>query len=144
MTVLDVADSCAAYVLVGEDTYILILLTVLSDSEKDIQILLPGRKCHPDKVNSSAALRSASGGMIDSLSFVHTATGCDTTSAVNRKGKRVPFRKLQAHPALCTMVQLFNDHRAPKNVIAAAGEAFLWIVYGGKIDDNLGVKRHQL
>ena len=82
--------------------------------------------------------------MIDSLSFVHTATGCDTTSAVNRKGKRVPFRKLQAHPALCTMVQLFNDHRAPKNVIAAAGEAFLCIVYGWKIDDNLGVKRHQL
>ena len=76
--------------------------------------------------------------------LVIRANGCDTTSAVNRKGKRVPFRKLQAHPALCTMVQLFNDHRAPINVIAAAGEAFLCIVYGGKIDDNLGVKRHQL
>ena len=31
--------------------------------------------------------------LIDSLLFVHAATGCDTTSAVYRKGKRVPFRK---------------------------------------------------
>ena len=33
-TALDVADTCAASVLGGEDTYLLILLTVLSDPEK--------------------------------------------------------------------------------------------------------------
>ena len=93
LTALDVADTCAASVLVGEDTDLLILLTVLSDPEKDIKMLMPGRKGHPDKVYSSAALRSALGGMVDSLLFVHAATGCDTTSAVYRKGKRVPFRK---------------------------------------------------
>ena len=144
LTALDVADTCAAYVLVGEDTDLLILLTVLSDPEKDIKLLMPGRKGHPDKVYSSAALRSALGGMVDSLLFVHAATGCDTTSAVYRKGKRVPFRKLQAQPALCTAVQVFNDPHASKNAVAAAGEAFLCVVYGGKIDDNLDVKRHQL
>ena len=93
LTALDVADTCAASVLVGEDTDLLILLTVLSDPEKDIKMLMPGRKGHPDKVYSSAALMSALGGMVDSLLFVHAATGCDTTSAVYRKGKRVPFRK---------------------------------------------------
>ena len=93
LTALDVADTCAASVLVGEDTDLLILLTVLSDPEKDIKMLTPGRKGHPDKVYSSAALRSALGGMVDSLLFVHAATECDTTSAVYRKGKRVPFRK---------------------------------------------------
>ena len=93
LTAVDVADTCAAYVLVGEDTDLLILLTVLSDPEKDIKMLMPGRKGHPDKVYSSAAMRSALGGMVDSLLFVHAATGCDTTSAVYRKGKRVPFRK---------------------------------------------------
>ena len=54
------------------------------------------------------------------------------------------FGKLQAQPALCTAVQVFNDHQASKNAVAAAGEAFLCVVYGGKIDDNLDVKRHQL
>ena len=142
LTALDVADTCAASVLVGEDTDLLILLNVLSDPEKYIKMLRPGRKCHPDKVYSSAALRSALGGMVDSLLFVHAATGCDTTSAVYRKGKRVPFRKLQAQPALCTAVQVFNDPQASKNAVAAAGEAFLCVVYGGKIDDNLDVKRN--
>ena len=47
------------------------MLTVLSDPEKEIRILMLGRKGHPDKVNSSAAPGSALGGMIDSLSFVH-------------------------------------------------------------------------
>ena len=117
LTALDVADTCAASVLVGEYTDLLILLTVLSDPL---------------------------GGMVDSVLFVHAATGCDTTSAVYRKGKRVPFRKRQAQPALCTAVQVFNDPQAFTNAVAAAGEAFLCVVYGGKIDDNLDVKRHQL
>ena len=144
LTALDVADTCAASALVGEDTDLLILLTVLSDTERDITMLMPGHKGHPDKVYSGAALRSALGGMVDSMLFLHAATGCDTTSAVYRKGKRVPFRKLQAQPALCTAVQVFNDPQASKNAVAAAGEAFLCVVYGGKIDDNLDVKRHQL
>ena len=54
------------------------------------------------------------------------------------------FGKLQAQPALCTAVQVFNDHHASKNAVAAAGEAFLCVVYGGKIDDNMDVKKHQL
>ena len=74
LTALDVVDSCAASVLVGEDTDLLILLTLLSDPEKDIIMLMPGRKGHPHNVYSSAALRSALGGMVDSLLFVHTAT----------------------------------------------------------------------
>ena len=84
------------------------------------------------------------GGGVDSLLFVHAPTGCDTTPAVYRKGKRLPFRKLQAQPALCTAVQVFNDPRTSRDHIAAAGEAFLCVVYGGKIDDNLDVKRHKL
>ena len=93
---------------------------------------MPGRKGHPDKVYSSAAPRSALGGKVDSFSFVHADTGCGTTSAVYRKGKRVPFRKLQAQPALCTAVQVFNDPQASKNAVAAAGEVFLWLVYGDR------------
>ena len=121
LTALYVADTCAASVLVGENTDIFIMLTGLSNPEKDIKRLMPGRKGHPDKVYSSAALRSALGGKVDSLLFVHAATGCDTTSAVYRKGKRVPFRKRQAQPTLCTAVQVFNDPQASKNAVAACG-----------------------
>ena len=104
---------------------------------------MSGRKGHPDKVYSHVALMSTLGGMVDSMLFAHAATSCDTTAVVYRKGKRVPFRKLQAQPALCTAIQVFNGPRASRNAIAAAGEAFLCVVYGGKIDDNLDVKRHQ-
>ena len=93
MTELDVADTCDARVLVGEDTDLLVQLIVLSDPEKYIKMLMSEREGHPDKVYSSVALRSALGGMVDSLLFVLAATGCNTTSAVYRKGKRVPFRK---------------------------------------------------
>ena len=137
------ADTCAASALVGEDTGLLILLTVLSDPEKYVDMILPGRKGHPDKVYNNAALGSVLSGMVDSFSFVPAATGCDTTSAVYRKGKHVPFRKLQSQPALSTEVQVFTDHRATRNAIAAAGEAFLCGVCGGNIDDNLDIKRHQ-
>ena len=82
--------------------------------------------------------------MVDSFSFLHAAAGCGTTSAVYRKGKHVPFRKRQSQPALSTEVQVFNDHRATRNDIAAAGEAFLCGLSGGEIDENLDVKRHQL
>ena len=84
--------------------------------------------------------------MVDSLLFVHADTGCDTTSAVycKCKCKRLPFRKLQAQPALCTAVQVFNDPRESRDDIAAAGEAFLCVVYGRKIDNYLNVKSHHL
>ena len=49
LTALDVAYTCAASVLVGEDTYLLILLTVLSDPETYIKMLMPGHKCHPTR-----------------------------------------------------------------------------------------------
>ena len=82
--------------------------------------------------------------MVDSLLFLHAATGCDSNSSVYRKGKRGPFRKLQAQPALCTAVHVFNHPQTYIHAIAAAGEAFLCVVYGRKIDNNLNVKRHQL
>ena len=84
LTELEVADTCAASVglLLGEDTDLnLIPLTVASDPEKYITIIMPGRKLY-----SSAALRSALGAMVDSTLFVHAATDCETTSAVYRKG----------------------------------------------------------
>ena len=144
LTAVDVADTCAASVLVVDDTDLLILLTVMSDPEKYIAMLMLGCKCHPYKVYNSTALRSALGWMVDSLLFLHAATGCETISAVYRKGKRLSFRKLQVQPALCTAVQVFNDLQTSRNAIAATGEALLCVVYVGKIDDHLDVKRHQL
>ena len=59
LTELDVADTCDARVLVGEDTDLLVQLIVLSDPEKYIKMLMSEREGHPDKVYSSVALRSA-------------------------------------------------------------------------------------
>ena len=57
---------------------------------------MPGRKGHPENaIYSNEALMSVLEGLVDTFFIiVHAATGWDTTSAVYRKGKRVPFRKL--------------------------------------------------
>ena len=53
-------------------------------------------------------------------------TGCDTTSAFYRKGKKLPFKKLKEDVELQHKVQVFNDSQACTEDIAAAGNLLFW------------------
>ena len=57
--------------------------------------------------------------MVDSLLFVHAATGCDTTSAIYHKDKSVLFMKVQEQPSLRTSVKVFDGPHASRNAGAA-------------------------
>ena len=132
------------------------------DAEHSIRVASSREVIIEDNIHVSMSQQEFSGNTANKVRFIALLTshlegaGCEvhhasaaadrlivlTASAVHPKGKCVPFRKRQAQPALCTVVQVFNDPQASKNAVAAAGEAFLCVVYGGKIDDNLDVKRH--
>ena len=80
--------------------------------------------------------------MTGSLLFLHAITGCDTTSAVHCKGKRVPYKKLQQNPAIHLIMQIFYDPEASADDIAVAGEAFLLVMYGEKPEGSLDKQRY--
>ncbi|KAK3889052.1 hypothetical protein Pcinc_006928 [Petrolisthes cinctipes] len=87
-------DSEQESVLVGEDTDLLVLLIALAKPQTDIKMMIPVNRAHPDKIFSSKRIQSQMGSITGSLLFLHAITGCDTTSAVYRKGKKGPFKKL--------------------------------------------------
>ena len=106
LTALVVVDVGAASVLVGEDTHLPIMVTVLSDPEKYIKTANAGKQrpsiqCLQKRGNEES-------------------TGKCGRQLVVRKGKRVPFRKLQVYPALCTSVLVFNEPQASINAGAAS------------------------
>lgn len=143
-TAIRVANTGATSVLVGEDTDLLILMCALAKPDTEIKMFIPGNKSRSDKLYSSKALQSALGEMVNSLLFIHAVTGCDTTSAPYRKGKKIPFKRLTEDAALRTQVQVFNNPNSSADVIAAAGEAFLLRMYGAKPDDSLDKARYHM
>lgn len=66
-------------------------------------------------------------------------TGCDTTSSVFRKGKRLCFTKLSKNDELRTRVNIFNNSKSSPEEVVSAGEAFLISMYqpasGKTLDD---------
>ena len=61
---------------------------------------------------------------------IHAMTGCDSTSALFRKGKKKGFNVLRKSKNLHERVEVFNTSCASKECVAAAGESFLLALYG--------------
>ena len=141
-TAIDIGDSGQESVLVGEDTDLLVLLIALAKPQTDIKMMVPADKTHPPKIFNIKRIQSEMGDMTGSLLFLHAITGCDTTSAVYRKGKRVPYKKLKENPAIRQKMQIFYDPNASRNDVAAAGEAFLLVMYGEKPEGSLDKQRY--
>ena len=121
--------SATTAVVVGEDTDLLVLIIGLADRNTNIHMLMPSNKDRPARVYSSQHLQSSLGSMSDYILFYHAMTGCDTTSAPFRKGKRLSFRKLANNDELRKHVDVFNNYGSSPNDVASAGEAFLMSMY---------------
>ena len=141
-TAISLYESERESIIVGEDADILVLLIALANPLTDIKIMNPANKFHPHKVYSSKCIQMAMGDMKNNLLFLHAMTGCDTTSAFYRKGKKLPFKKLKEDVELQHIVQVFNDSQACTEDIAAAGEAFILVMYGGRMNSNLDECRY--
>ncbi|GBN48732.1 hypothetical protein AVEN_35286-1 [Araneus ventricosus] len=75
--------------------------------------------------------------MKDVLLAVYAFTGCDTVSAIYRKGEIVPFKKVQANKALHAKLLRFNYPNADPNAVADAGKHFLVSMFGSRNTDDL-------
>ncbi|KAK5648078.1 hypothetical protein RI129_002970 [Pyrocoelia pectoralis] len=78
-------------------------------------------------------------------SYAFFVTGCDTTSALYRMGKKRAWKLLKDRPGLKTCSDIFKNPNASKEEISAAGEKFIVALYNGEEGeslDSLRVIRH--
>ncbi|GBM21273.1 hypothetical protein AVEN_149861-1 [Araneus ventricosus] len=102
-------------------------------------MVMPKKGNQQEKVHSIRDIQRGIGDMKDVLLDVYAFTGCDTVS-IYRKGKIVPFKKVQANKAFHTELLTFNDPNADPNAVADAESIFsfpcldlgtpqIWILY---------------
>lgn len=77
------------------------------------------------------------------LLVTYAFTGCDTVSAVYKKGKIAPYRKVQANNVLREKILVFNNHKADPSAVADAGNYFLLAMFGAKNTEDLDCLRYQ-
>jgi hypothetical protein len=118
--------------VIGEDIDLLVLLATLAREERDVTFIKPGRGKVPSKVYSSTKLQHNLGDMKTHLLFLHAVTGCDTTSAPYRQGKKKAYHMLKKRPDLQEQVSIFYHENATPEAVSAAGESFLLALYGAE------------
>lgn len=143
-TTLSKAQDTNPTTLIGDDTDLLILLTVLAPRGNKIRMVSPGKNNEQDKCYQISTIQHHIGDMKDILLVVYAFTGIDTVSSIYRKGKITPFKKVQANKTLREKLLVFNDSNASPNDIAEAGELFFVILYGSDDQISLDKLRYQL
>ena len=131
-----------AYVI-GEDTDLLVLLTVHAPSENKLKMVVPKKGNQQEKIYRISDIQRGIGDMKDVVLAIYAFTGCDTVSAIYKKGKITPYRKLQANDALREKLLVFSDPKADPIAVANAGKHFLLAIFGAKNTENLDSFRYQ-
>ena len=131
----------------GTDTDILALL-IHRCTNQEIDYHIPGTELNPNVTYNIKNTRDKMSYTVRKyIRFVHAISGCDTTSAPFRQGKKktikISEKKINLHPFV-DLVYNINSH---PEAIADAGEKFLLQLYGApKIivsRDDLRFKRFQ-
>lgn len=101
LTAIDEAEKGLGASVVGDDTDLLVLLTVHAPPDNKLKMVVPKKGNQQEKVYSISDIQRGIGEMKDVLFAVYAFTGCDTVSAIYRKGKIAQIRKVQANKASC-------------------------------------------
>lgn len=115
-------------IVVGEDVDLLVLLTARTPTEKIIYFLKPGKAQHQSEIYSSKSL-SAFSKCQNHILFLHAITGCDTTSALFRRGKTTVL-KLFEKQDLVNCAEVFKESTSTPQAVITNGIRFLLSVYG--------------
>ena len=115
--------------VVGTDTDLMTGLIARVPEDSQRYMLRPGSS--NSTVFDIKRLQNALGELKANLLFLHSATGCDTTSALYNQGKKKAFKLLKANAGLAKDVLVFNMPNATKEELVSAGEKFLLHLYGG-------------
>lgn len=130
-TSIELRNTQNSVTLVGEDTDLMVLLIFKVKKEK-IYMLRPGSSAKPDKLTEIVKLQEKLGSMTKHILFSHAISGCDTTSALFKKGKLTCFKLLEKREDLQQRVDIFLKPKANTDLIMQAGEEFLLAFYGAK------------
>lgn len=130
--------------IVGDDTDLLVILAATATTSDNIFILKPGVGTKPSKVINCQTMLQHLGGVRYLVPFVHAMTGCDTTSALYRKGKRQAMQLIMKSPDVHDDAETFSQPESSKEAIAIAGERFLLRLYGAVNESSLNDLRYSL
>ncbi|PZC75227.1 hypothetical protein B5X24_HaOG206534 [Helicoverpa armigera] len=127
-TAIEKLNATNTIIVVGEDVDLLVLLTARTPIDKIIYFLKPGRAQKQSEIYSSKSL-TAYPKCQNYILFLHAITGCDTSSAMYRRGKTSVF-KLFEKEDLTDCAKVFTENDSKPETIIAKGIRFLLAVYG--------------
>ena len=135
LAAVDRSRQCSC-TLIGEDTYLLLLLLYYADRKYETLIFRSDNKnCH--NVYDIHAMKTELGPEVCRyLLFIHAFTGSDTTSRIFNVGKQTVFGKLK-DPTIINAAKNFTTSGLNKNLICEHGLKAMVIVYGGKLNVDL-------
>lgn len=127
-TALENAECTDSVFIVGEDIDLLVILSGSPDNNKNkVLFLKPGRNKVPRKVYTSHSFTEQ--GLTDHVLFMHAFSGCDTTSALFRLGKKKLVDVMKKNTSLHKYSSLFRDPNAVKESLIEAGERIMTVLY---------------
>ena len=127
-TAIEQFNSTHTIIVVGEDVDLLVLLTARTPTEKTIFFLKPGKAQHQSEIYTSKSLSSFAKCQ-NHILFLHAITGCDTTSAFYKRGKRTVFKMFEKQD-LVECAEVFQNCNSTQHEIIISGVRFLFSMYG--------------
>lgn len=132
-TALGYSEQGNRVVLVGNDADLLVMLLVTVEEEHSgLCMCFPGSGKSPERIYNILQIQASIAPQQQHLLFLHAITGCDTTSAVFKHGKRSAHKLLKNDALLACKVKIFNDALATHAAVASAGEEFFLRLYGSQ------------
>lgn len=130
-------------VVVGEDTDLLVILVALTPSTSKLFFLKPGRGSADNKLYCSQDIQHLS--FSGSLLFIHSFSGCDTTSAIYNRSKATMVKLFQKNPDKCRAIAdiFYNPQSTPEGVVQAGEEMFLMVYQALPSEHDLDHHRYR-
>ena len=118
-------------VLVGTDTDLLIMLVACASTTSKLLMLHPSTSNRPQTIYPINSIQECLGPTKQNMLCLHAVTGCNTTSAPYRRGKKKAFKILKSDVMLAEEVNVFNQVSASSTDVITTGEKFILALYGG-------------
>ncbi|KAK3919857.1 Zinc finger protein 302 [Frankliniella fusca] len=121
--------------VVARDTDIVAILVARAVDDTRITVAGPGKTATGDSFSIRTVRRNlVKNNMVDIVLLAHAFSGCDTTSAIYKKGKVQPWMKLEENYQLRECAKVFNDPSASRGEISKAGEKLSLSLYCGGVE----------
>ncbi|KAE8742582.1 hypothetical protein FOCC_FOCC011876 [Frankliniella occidentalis] len=121
--------------VVAKDTDIVAILVARGTNQSHITVTTPGTGASRG-YNVGAIRQHLGEERADCLLAAHAFTGCDTTSAIHRKGKVKLWDLLKKHRELRDVARVFNHPNANVEEIVQCGEKLFLSLYARSGDNN--------